>query len=63
MHLSSETHDTIISTANKNPNKNITFTPNTNTTTKTTFGQWLTKDDKWIPLKISWLCKLTLEGR
>ena len=27
---------------------------------KTTFDQWLTKDDKWIPLKISWLCKLLL---
>ncbi|MCP4949452.1 MAG: hypothetical protein GY923_18350, partial [Aestuariibacter sp.] len=29
-------------------------------TPKTTFDQWLPDDHKWMPLKISWLCKLPL---
>mmetsp|Transcript_110877 Transcript_110877/g.226902 ORF Transcript_110877/g.226902 Transcript_110877/m.226902 type:complete len:142 (-) Transcript_110877:168-593(-) len=52
--------NTIAADTNNNKNTSPSTKTNTNTTQKTTFGQWLTKDDKWIPLKISWLCKLPL---
>mmetsp|Transcript_20739 Transcript_20739/g.43409 ORF Transcript_20739/g.43409 Transcript_20739/m.43409 type:complete len:299 (+) Transcript_20739:1138-2034(+) len=48
--------NTIAADTNNNKNTSPSTKTNTNTTQKTTFGQWLTKDDKWIPLKLSWLC-------